>query len=139
MIRIFFGKLEQLLLCYCYYLTNYSSEAASTNQSVKDEASDKMSSFDESESSCSKEVDGGREQLWSGHLSQHAQNCSVVMTVDDPIMLNVSDQALESVKSVFKHNKFKKSSSTLVNQLGHNGDIVYTEIKVIVNILPRYV
>ena len=106
---------------------------------MKDEASDKMSSFDESESSCSKEVDGGREQLWSGHLSQHAQNCSVVMTVDDPIMLNVSDQALESVKSVFKHNKFKKSSSTLVNQLGHNGDIVYTEIKVIVNILPRYV
>ena len=106
---------------------------------MKDEGSDKMSSFDESESSCSKEVDGGREKLWSGHLSQHAQNCSVIMTVDDPIMVNVSDQALESVKSVFKDRKFKKSSSSLVNQLGHNGDIVYTEIKVIANVLYRYI
>ena len=92
-----------------------------------------MSSFDESESSGSKELDNGKEKgesLWSGHLCQSAKNCSAILTSNDPIVFNVSDSVLESVKSILKEQNFKKNSSSLVNQLGYEGDIVYTEIKV---------
>ena len=89
-----------------------------------------MSSFDESESSSSKDMNTGREKLWSGHLCQNARNFSVILTSEDPITVNVSDQAVESVKSILKAKKFKKSVPALVNLLGHNGNIVYTEIKV---------
>ena len=95
-----------------------------------------MSSFDESESSDSKDLDTGKEKLWSGHLCQNAKNCSTVLTSSDPIVFNVSDTAIESIKSVLSEERFKKSSSALLNELGHDGDIVYTEIKVLQSTLP---
>ena len=106
-----------------------SSETASTVHSLKDSGSEKMSSFDESESSSSKDLDTGRERLWSGHLCQNAKNCSAVFTSSDHIVFNVSDQVIESVQSVLKEDKLKKSVPSLVNELGLDGDIVYTEIQ----------
>ena len=53
------------------------------------------------------------------------------LTSSDPIVFNVSDRVIESVKSVLSEKRFKKSSAALLNELGHDGDIVYTEIKVL--------
>ena len=122
--------------CSYLFIDLFSSEAASNNHSLKDEGSERLSSFDESESSGSKDLDTGKEKLWSGHLCQNAKNCSAVLTCSDPIVFNVSDRAIESVKSVLSENGFKKSSSALLNELGHDGDIVYTEIKVLQAIFP---
>ena len=122
--------------CSYLFIDLFTSEAASNNHSLKDGGSDKLSSFDESESSGSKDLDAGKEKLWSGHLCQNAKNCSAVLTSSDPIVFNVSDRAIESIKYVLSENMFKKSCSALWNQLGHDGDIVYTEIKVLQSILP---
>ena len=127
-------KIECVVHIFLIYL--FSSEAASNNHSLKDGGSDKLSSFDESESSGSKDLDTGKEKLWSGHLCQNAKNCSVVLTSSDPIVFNVSDRVIESINLVFSENKIKKSTAALLNELGHAGDIVYTEIKVLQAIFP---
>ena len=135
-IRFFFDQnvlwyVPSTIVLLVVSLLKFSPEAASNNHSVKGAGSELMSSFDDSESSGSKQSRNSKgESFWSGHLCQSANNCSGVFTSNDHIVLNVSDVVLETVESFLTEQNFCKDSSSIKNNLCCDGDIVYTEMKV---------
>ena len=58
------------------------------------------------------------------------RSLSAVVTCEHPILLNISDSLLSGLQSLSSEETFQPIGSLLTNNLGLDGTMVYTEIKV---------
>ena len=122
------------------YSFNSSPEATSNDQSLEEcntvlETSDTDS---ETEPSLSQEVSSHQkglaaESLWAGHAVQANRSLAAVLTVEQPIVVNVTDGLLSTLQDLVDGEELSAAGSELINNLGGEGSIVYTEIKVILH------
>ena len=116
-----------------------SPEVASSDQSPRGTEPEENSATDsESEASLSQELSTQRDRaasLWAGHLAKTSRSLSAVLSVEEPLILNITDTLLSSLHGLVTEDSFKPSEASLVNSLGVEGEIVYTEIKVMINVL----
>ena len=70
------------------------------------------------------------ESLWTGHAVQANRSLTAVVTVEQPLVVNVTDGLLKTLHGLFKAKEASAAGSMLINNLGGEGSIVYTEIKV---------
>ena len=124
------------------YSFNSSPEATSNDQSLVEcstvlETSDTDS---ETEPSLSQEVSSHQkglaaESLWAGHAVQANRSLAVVLTIEQPMVVNVTDGLLSTLQDLVDGEELSAAESELINILGGEGSIVYTEIKVMQQIL----
>ena len=120
-----------------------SPEAASNDQSLMESGDNilEMSDSDsETEPSLSQELDSIQkgltaESLWSGHVVQANKSLAAVLTVEQPLVVNVTDGLLSSLQDLVEGEELSEAEPELINNLGGEGSVVYTEIKVSKNIL----
>ena len=70
------------------------------------------------------------ESLWAGNAVQANRCLTAVLTVEQPLVVNVTDGLLSSLQDLVEGEELATAESELVNNLGGEGSIVYTEIKV---------
>ena len=92
----------------------------------------------ETEPSLSQEVSSHQkgvaaESLWAGHAVQANRSLAAVLTVEQPIVVNVTDGLLSTLQDLVDGEELSAAGSELINNLGGEGSIVYTEIKVILH------
>ena len=129
LVTVFFGT-HLSLTC--------SPEAASNDQSLTESGDNilEMSDSDsETEPSLSQELDSNQkgltaESLWSGHVVQANKSLAVVLTVEQPLVVNVTDGLLSSLQDLVEGEELSEAEPELINNLGGEGSVVYTEIKV---------
>ena len=119
--RIFCGINTFYLIICKWYLCSSGNDS-----SIEENESDRENSDSES----SRQLETVQEQMWPNDLGQNTRAPSVVITALDPITLNISDTGLATIRSVIQHSKFNKTSNLLINNLGVDGNIVYTVNKV---------
>ena len=94
----------------------------------------------ETEPSLSQEVSSHQkglaaESLWAGHAVQANRSLAVVLTIEQPMVVNVTDGLLSTLQDLVDGEELSAAESELINNLGGEGSIVYTEIKVMRQIL----
>ena len=71
------------------------------------------------------------ESLWAGHAVQANRSLTAVVTVEQPLVVNVTDSLLKTLHGLVEAKEAPAAAgSELINNLGGVGSIVYTEIKV---------
>ena len=70
------------------------------------------------------------ESLWAGHAVQANRSLTTVFTVEQPLVVNVTDGLLSSLQDLVEGEELATAEAELINNLGGEGSIVYTEIKV---------
>ena len=127
---------------FCHFGThlslNCSPEAASNDQSlveVGDNILEMSDSDSETEASLSQELDSNQkgltaESLWSGHVVQANKSLAAVLTVEQNLVVNVTDGLLNSLQDLVEGEELSEAEPELINNLGGEGSVVYTEIKV---------
>ena len=98
----------------------------------------------ETEPSLSQEVSSHQkglaaESLWAGHAVQANRSLAAVLTIEQPIVANVTDGLLSTLQDLVDGEELSAAESELVNNLGGEGSIVYTEIKVILYSPVRFI
>ena len=73
------------------------------------------------------------ESLWAGHAVQANRSLTAVLTVEQPLVVNVTDGLLSSLQALVEGEELATAEAELINNLGGEGSIVYTEIKVILH------
>ena len=73
------------------------------------------------------------ESLWAGHAVQANRSLTAVVTVEQPLVVNVTDGFLKTLHGLVEVKETSAAGSELINNLGGEGSIVYTEIKVAQN------
>ena len=89
----------------------------------------------ETEPSLSEEVSSHQkglaaESLWAGHAVQANRSLAAVLTVEQSLVVNVTDGLLSTLQDLVDGEELSAADSELINNLGGEGSIVYTEIKV---------
>ena len=69
------------------------------------------------------------ESLWAGHAVQANRSLTTVLTMEQPLVINVTDGLLSSLQDLVDGEELSAADSELINNLGGEGSIVYTEIK----------
>ena len=70
------------------------------------------------------------ESLWAGHAVQANRSLTAVVTVEQPLVVNVTAGLLKTLHGLVEGKETSAARSELINNLGGEGSIVYTEIKV---------
>ena len=70
------------------------------------------------------------ESLWAGHAVQANRSLTAVVTVEQPLVVNVTDGLLKTLHNLVEAKEASAAGSELINNLGGEGSVVYTEIKV---------
>ena len=132
--------------CFASRLRTYSFNSSPEASSISNDQSLlegntilEMSDTDsETEASLSQEVSSHQkglaaESLWAGHAVQANRSLAAVLTVEQPIVVNVTDGLLSTLQDLVDGEELSTAGSELINNLGGEGSIVYTEIKVILH------
>ena len=75
------------------------------------------------------------ESLWAGHAVQANRSLIAVLTCEQHLVVNVTDGLLSTLQDLVDGEELSAADSELINNLGGEGSIVYTEIKVVQMIL----
>ena len=140
-IETYSGK-EFSSLTNVYQLFSHDSPEVMSNDNSLLEGENIMETSDtdsDTEPSLSQELSHQKglasESLWAGHAVQANRSLTAVVTVEQPLVVNVTDGLLKTLHGLVEGKETSATGSELINNLGGEGSILYTEI----NVARKYV